>query len=80
MLDLKLEIPVEGVDQALVSGQGLEGDRVDEVRGVLRHQHMHVGMKLVKRAREICDFIGSDTSRYAEKHGLSLQHDVPPVR
>ena len=80
VLDLELEIPVEGVDQALVSGQGLEGDRVNEVRGVLRHQHMHVGMELVKRAREIGDFIGSDTSRYAEKHGLSLQHDVPPVR
>ena len=39
----KLKIPVKGVHQALVPGQRLKGNGIDEIGGVFCHDHMDVG-------------------------------------
>ena len=76
MLDAVLEIPVEGVDQALVARQCLKGRRVDEIRCILRHQHRDVRMLLDEHARKPCDLVGRYAARHAEQNGFSLQHVV----
>ena len=46
MLHTVLEVPVKGIHQRLLPRELLEGDRRHEFCGVLRHEHLHVGMLL----------------------------------
>ena len=72
MLHIILEIPVEGVDQALIAGELLEGQRRDKFRGVLRHQNLYVGAQFFQHTRQIYNFIRSDTAGHGQHRGLSF--------
>lgn len=50
MLHIVLKVPVESVDQALISRQSLKSNRIDKVLCVFCHQHMYVCMKLFQGA------------------------------
>ena len=42
VFDIVLEVPIEGVDETLVLRQGFEGDGVDKIGGIFRHDHVNV--------------------------------------
>ena len=65
MLDIETEVAIEGVDDALVVRQSLEGHRGDELRGVLRHDDMHIGIELYQHRCQIGNLIGSNASRHS---------------
>ena len=75
---IKLDIEVDGgitldnVDQALIAGELLEGQRRDKFRGVLRHQNLYVGAQFFQHPRQIYDFICSDTAGHGQHRGLSF--------
>lgn len=46
MLHTILKIPVKRINQTFISRQRLKRDRIDKVRGILRHQHMHICVQL----------------------------------
>ena len=74
MLHGVLEIPVEGVHQALVGGEGLEGDGVDEIGGVLGHQHLDIGVELLEHGCQRSDLIGGDGAGDGQNDGFIFQH------
>ena len=47
MLHTILKIPVKRINQTFISRQRLKRDRIDKVRGILRHQHMHICVQLL---------------------------------
>ena len=47
MLHLKLEIPVKGIHQTFVSGQGFKGHGLNEAGSILCHQHMYIGLQFL---------------------------------
>ena len=61
---VEVEVTVEGIDDALVVREGLEGHRGDEVRGVLRHDDVNVGVEFHQHRGQIGDLIGSDAARH----------------
>ena len=80
MLDAVLEIPVEGIHQALVAGEGLKGDGVDEIGGVLGHQHLHIRMELFQHGRQRGDLVSGNGAGDGQNDGLVFQHGrFPPV-
>ena len=68
---IEVEIAVEGIDDALVVGECLEGHRGDKVGGVLRHDDVNVGIQLHQHRGQIGDLIGSDASRDSQNDGFS---------
>ena len=71
--DLKLEIPVKGVHHALVAGQGLKGERSDELGGVPGRNDLHIGSQLAQCAGHVGHFIGGNAAADAQKDAFSLQ-------
>ena len=41
MLYTELKVPIKGIHQALVAGQRLKGNGIDEVHGVFRHENVN---------------------------------------
>ena len=78
MLHGELEIPVEGIDEAFVTGEGLKGDGVNEICGVGGHKHMHVAVQLFQHTGKIRDFIGGNAAGNAKKNSFSFQHNKAP--
>ena len=74
MFHIKVEVAVEGIDDALVVREGLEGHRGDKVGGVLRHDDVNVGIEFHQHRGQIGNFIGSDASRDTQNDGFSCQH------
>ena len=74
MFYLELKIPVKSIHQTFISGQCLKRDRIDKIRGILRHQHMDICMKLLKRTCQICDLICGNTSCDPKKYSFPFQH------
>ena len=74
MLHGILEIPVEGVHQALAGGEGLEGDGVDEIGGVLGHQHLDIGVELFEHGCQRSDLVGGDGASDGQNDGFIFQH------
>ena len=72
MSDLELEIPVEGVHHALVTGQGLKGDGSDELGGVFGHDDLHIGPQLAQCAGHIGHLIGGNAAGDAQKDAFAL--------
>ncbi len=71
--DLELEIPVEGIHHAFVTGQRLKDERGDEMGGVLGHNDLHVGPQLFECTGHICHFIGGNAAGDAQKDALAVQ-------
>ena len=71
--DFKLEIPVKGVHHAFVAGEGLKGERSDELGGVPGHNDLHIGSQLAQCAGHIGHFIGGNAAAYAQKDAFSVQ-------
>ena len=74
MLDVERKIAVEGINDALIVGKCLERHRRDELGGVLRHNHMHIGMQFNEHRSQIGALVSSNTARNAQYDGLSRQH------
>ena len=74
MLHIELKVPVEGIHQTFVAGEGLEGDGVDEVGGVLGHQHLNVRVLLHQQACHGGHFICRDAAGDRQHHMFSLEH------
>jgi hypothetical protein len=72
MLDRKLKIAVKGINQAFISGQALKGCGRNEIGGVLRHQHMHVGMQLFQHPSHIWHLVGGYPASDPQQHCFSL--------
>ena len=66
-----LKVPIEGVNEALGTGEGLEGDGVNEVGGVFRHEHLHMAVKLSEHSGKIGNFIGGNAAGYSQNNGFS---------
>ena len=73
VLHAVLEVPVKCVDEALVRGQRLEGDGVNEIRGVSGHHHLYVAAELFEHPGKICDFIGGDAAGNGKHRGFSFE-------
>ena len=79
VLHLELEVPVKGVHQSLVAGEGLKGHRRDKLRGIPGHEHLDVAAQLHQGRGQVGHFIGRDAARDPQYHCFSLQHvHVPP--
>ena len=63
MFHIEVKVAVEGIDNALVVRESLEGHRGDEVGGVLRHDDVNVGIEFHQHRGQIGNLIGSDASR-----------------
>ena len=74
MLHIELKVPVKGIHQAFVAGEGLEGDGVDKVGGVLGHQHLNVRVLLDQKAGHGGHFICRDAAGDRQHHMFSLEH------
>jgi hypothetical protein len=48
VLDRIIKIPIEGIDQTLVLSKSFEGQRMDEISSVLRHDDMDINASLNK--------------------------------
>ena len=66
-----LKVPVEGVHNAPVVGQGFKGQRGNKFRGVFRHDHMDVCPGLAKTTCHICHFVGGNSPGDAKNHCFS---------
>ena len=71
MLHIEVEVTVEGIDDALVVGECLEGHRGDEVGGVLRHDDVNVGIQLHQHRGQIGNLVGSNATRDSQNDGFS---------
>ena len=71
--DLKLEIPVKGVHHALVAGQGLKGERGDELGGVPGHDDLHIRTQLAQCTGHIGHLIGGNAAAHAQQDALAVQ-------
>ena len=72
VLHLKLIVAVEGVHAHPVARQGLEGMGTDELGGVFRHQHLHVGPLLHQGGSQAGGLIAGDAAGDGQQHGFSL--------
>ena len=61
---------VEQVDRHFLMGKRPEGYRIDEVRGVLGHAHLHADPGLLKAADDLAGFICGDAAGNAQQHGF----------
>ncbi len=61
MLDIERKIAVEGSNDALIVVKWLSRHRSDELSGVRRHNHMHVGMQLNEHRGQIGALVGSNS-------------------
>ena len=75
VLHVEVEVTVKGIHDALVVRQRLKRHRRDEVRCILRHDHMHVSIQLHQHRCQIGNLIGGDTARHTQNDGLSCQHN-----
>ena len=67
-----------GIHQAFMVSQGLESDGMNEIRGVFRHDHMNVGVKLHQHTGQVCRLIGRDAAADAKQYGFSFEHGKTP--
>ena len=74
MFYVEREVTVEGINNALVVGKRFERHGRNKLGGVLRHNHMHIGMQLNEHRSQIGALVGSNTARNAQYDGLSRQH------
>ncbi len=72
VLDAVLEVSVEGIHQALVAGEGLEGDGIDKIGGVGGHQHLHICVELLQHGGKGSDFIVCNGAGVGQDDGLVL--------
>ena len=70
VLHLEFKIPVKGIGDTFVPGKGLEGDGVDKVHGVLRHDHPDVRSCFYKHAGKGGAFVGGDPAGHSKKNGF----------
>ena len=75
MFYIERKVAVEGINDALIVGKCLERHRSDELSGVLRHYHMHIGMQLNEHRGQIGALVGSNTARNAQHNRFSCQHN-----
>ena len=78
VLYAELKVSVKRIHKAFISRQRLECDRIDEIRGILRHQYVHIRIKLFESAGKISDLIRSDASCDCKQDCFSLQHTIAP--
>ena len=71
--DLELEVTVKGVHHALVAGEGLEGERGDELGGIFGHDDLHVRAQLAQCTGHIGHFISGDAAGDAQKDAFAFQ-------
>ena len=70
--DLELEVSVKGIYQTFRSDKRFKCNRCNEVRCILRHQHMHFRMKLLQCTCKICDFVCCNASGNSQKNSFTL--------
>ena len=78
VLYAELKVSVKRIHKALISRQCLECDRIDEIRSILRHQYVHIRIKLFERTGKIGYLVRGDASRDCKQDCFSLQHIMPP--
>ena len=74
VLDAVSEVAVERVRERLVARELLERDGRDKLRGVFRHEHLHVRVLLHEQGRQTCRLVGRNAAGHAENDGLSPEH------
>ena len=74
MLHLIHRESVKGIRIRLPGGEVLEGERRDELRRVLRHHHVHLGMELHQGRCQIRRLVGRDPPGDPQQHGFPFQH------
>ena len=74
VFNIEREVAVEGIHDALIVGKRFERHGRNKLGGVLRHNHMHIGMQLNEHRSQIGALVGSNTARNAQYDGLSRQH------
>ena len=72
MLYLELEVSVKGIYQTFRSGKRFKCNRCNEVRCILRHQHMYFRMKLLQCTCKICNFVCRNASGDSQKNSFTL--------
>lgn len=72
MLHTILKVSVKSIHQTLIARQSLEGDGIDKIRGVPRHNHRHIRLLLHKHTGKRGDFIGRNTARHTKYNMFSF--------
>ncbi len=54
-----------------VARQRLKSDRIDKIRGILRHDHRHIRMLLHQHTGQRCDLVGCDAAGHAQNDMFS---------
>ena len=76
MLNIKLEVSVKCINQALVSCKCLKCYRINKIACILSHYNMHIGMLLYKHTCKISNLICCYTTCYSKNNCLSLKHII----
>src|SRR5699024_675528 len=78
MFHIVLNVPVESIDQALISRQSLKSNGINEVLCVFCHQHMYVCMKLFQGAGKGSDLVCGNASCHCQHNCFTFQHNFTP--
>ena len=73
MAHVKLKVPVEGIDHTFRAGQGLKGQGGDKFGGILRHDDVDLGARLVQGAGDVGHFVGGDAAGDPQKDTFTAQ-------
>ena len=74
MPHLEFKIPVKGIGDTFISGKSFKSDRMNEIVGLRRHQHIDIRVLLYQQAGKSRRFIGGYTGRHPQNNGFSFQH------
>ena len=74
MLDVVLEVAVEGVDHAAGVAQRLKGQWGDELGGVFGHDDLHVAVLFGQHAGDVGHLVGGNRAGDAQHDGFSFKH------